>query len=286
MLCSDSNVLTKLGAVKGIICSFGLDSVLFKVDFECNDTQLMASYMKLFTESLKTSQDTSVCFSTALLLGQLHMASENSTNVPGNVPQNYNYLPNVSHLQTVFNTLLKASTSGPYGEISNNLVKSLLLALNSLQKSRLPPVNWTLVLNPLLRIGFDEDVKLVCIKFAVKFADSASSLALLISSWLQASVFDNFTDKNKIQIFSSVTQILPCLTNNKQRYLLEELTIRSVKQAKDASEMVKCVITAWNSVLLMASPIQSTVAYVMVGLKSFLESFGSIQQVLTSYIMC
>lgn len=276
----DSNTLLKLGAVKGTMSTVGVEVPMFKIENTTNliEVQRIKSLLKLLLKTLETSHDNLLCVVTAHLIGQsqLVVCSEGEDN--NNLPQSYNYLKNTSVLFAVYNTLLRAATSGPYSECKNDVVLCLLTTLCNLNQCKLPPVNWTLVLSPILRTGYLDDVRFQCICFAVKFADSSSNLALIVSSWLQPNVFLKMESAAQMRIFRSVTQLLPCLTNTKQRALLEELPIKALNCSNDVEAMLACVLESWLSVLDMQTPLQSTVAYILAAMKSLFESLHQFEQ--------
>ena len=282
----DSFILSKLGCIKGITTACGIDLLVFKLrdpDKFIEIPQLKTA-IKLLQKFVVTMKDNSICYSTAQNLGQLYLISQvRNQGENSNIPQNYNYLKEMSLLRSIFNSLLSAASFGPHSDWNNAIVSSAVSCLCNLTDCRLPPVNWTSVLNPILRIGYNVDVKQKCIKFAIKFIHTSSSLTRSVTSWLQSGVFLKMENVLQKEFFSTATTFVTCLSNSEQKGLLELLPLTYLSNKNDRTtveaDKLKCVLELWLSVLEMQCSIQSSSAYIMAGMTRLMVLMANIPEV-------
>lgn len=279
---SDSPLLAKLGCIKGITSACGIDLLIFKLrdpdKFE--EIPQLKEAVKFIQKLLVSSKDNAISYLAAQSVGQIYLINQvRNLGENSSIPQNYNYLKEKSLLRSIFNELSSAVSFGPHSDWNNIVVYSLISALNSLQDCRLPPVNWTVVLNPVLRIGYNLDVKKKCIQFAIKFVKISSSLTRSITSWIQPNTFLNMEDELQKEFFESAPLYLSSLSNSEQRGLLEILPLtcfnhKNHRQAVGA-EFLKSILGLWSSVLQMQCPVQSSLAYIMSGMDKFIDILSS-----------
>lgn len=294
----DSPVQTKIGCIKGFTTACGIDLLVFKLRDPDKFVELpqIKSVILLLQKMLISSKDINVCYLAAQSLGQLHLISlvrnqgENS-----NIPQNYNYLKEMSVLRSIFNSLVSAVTLGPYSDWNDAIVCTLVASLNNLNDCRLPPVNWTAVLSPLIRMGYNVDVKQTCMLFAIKFIQQSSSLTRSITAWLQLATFINMEEVLQRDFFENAPAYLSCLSNSEQRGLVEILPMAYLSNKNEKGELraehLKHVVTLWISILEMTCIVQSSVAYIMSGLSKLIAlmstiPFDIVNQCLSGFAKC
>lgn len=266
----DTSTLLKLGALKGTFFTFGISDIHYDVEKQVEETAQLKSCLKQIVRIVETSNDHLVSLTAARLLGQLHLSVTMTNTSSGNLPTSYSYLGEASVLSAVFDIFVHVCTMWSRDIWKSDRLKTCFEAITEIRCDKLPPVNWTLVLSPLLRL-FSEDapdsMQLPLFKFAGKFSNSDSNISLWLASWVQTTTFCNLDDRTRVYLFENITTVLPCLSNNKQKMLLEDLTEVAIKTATVKQDMLRCVLIAWVSVTEMPVPIQSTIGYVMEGVK-------------------
>uniref|UniRef100_A0A671N8X0 Uncharacterized protein n=1 Tax=Sinocyclocheilus anshuiensis TaxID=1608454 RepID=A0A671N8X0_9TELE len=120
----------------------------------------------------------------ACLLGHLHLAHMSSSHSRTAVPQDFGYLPEKSVIRASVDFITEAGRKGP--EFTPpRLVKTVLAALGMVGGSfQYPPVNWSAILSPLMRLGFGEEVQHHCLALAASQAQSSQSASLFLGIWL------------------------------------------------------------------------------------------------------
>uniref|UniRef100_A0A8C1KQP6 Focadhesin n=1 Tax=Cyprinus carpio TaxID=7962 RepID=A0A8C1KQP6_CYPCA len=120
----------------------------------------------------------------ACLLGHLHLAHISSSHSRTAVPQDFGYLSEKSVIRASVDFITEAGRKGP--EFTPpHLVKTVLAALVTVGGSfQYPPVNWSAILSPLMRLGFGEEVQHHCLELAASQAQSSQSASLFLGIWL------------------------------------------------------------------------------------------------------
>lgn len=272
----NESTMNKLCALKGVISMYGIETVLF--DGVINDTilsnQLLKSILKLVVKYFGAVSDNLLLNVTSRLLGTLYNFTSNTTGTYSNVPTNYDYLKENMVLPVMYSSLMEASASGVYGKFNESKLLCILNSFIDTTDVTFPPVNWINVLAPLFRVGYSKNLKFLCVKFAVKYVSNSKNLVLLVSSWLQPTVFVKLEKNIQLFLIQEGSLLLSLLPNTKQKCLLTELPNIFLKDIQ-TSDGIKYVFEAWLSALKMKVPIQSAVAYVLGGLKVFFNNVSS-----------
>ncbi|XP_047129066.1 focadhesin isoform X1 [Hydra vulgaris] len=279
----ESNVLKKLGAVKGIFASYGIHSLFLRIINDLDQfKQSINTSLKLLFSLFDKSPDDSICLLVAEQLGYICLLEEKSSSVVS-LPQSYNYLKEISLLRNIFDLLMKPSMSNCINDLSEDEVLTLLKSLVALKGVPLPPVNWVSILGPLTRAGFSDFVKQLCIQFAIFYVGSSNSMALWISSFISSSLFTKLAITTQKMILLATESLLPYLTTNKQRVILEELPIYCLFLSDHKSQFVSCVFQQWLAILKMSTPPQSTISYVSSALKIVLDKLKDVQMQISNH---
>jgi len=284
-----SNAMLKICAIKGIVSSYGIEMTIYGNN-ESKPLQF-GNYMKILTKVITGNSDDIVCNLTSRLLGCCHMSSDNSINGNSNIPSSYDYLKHHLLLSNIFTALSETSLTGPHGIWTNEKTSVLLNALEDLPSTALPPVNWTLVISPLFQVGYSQNVKFSCLKFAIKFATSSVNIALWVSSWLQLTSFLKLSKQHQYLILENTSLLLPCLPNTKQKSLLQEIPNQLLSETTHLELNLEYIFDAWLSVVSMEETLQSTVAYTMAGIDAFVQRlhklpFNKIRSIMGKFSEC
>uniref|UniRef100_A0A8C3GCN1 Focadhesin n=1 Tax=Cyclopterus lumpus TaxID=8103 RepID=A0A8C3GCN1_CYCLU len=169
LLAEGCPTMQRLAAVNGLVALVGSETSLI---------QVRGPLIISFSGAIGL-QSNSVC-----LLGHLHLAHVSTSHSHTAVPQDFTYLSEKSLIRSIVDFLTEAGKKGPEFAPSA-VVKSALTPLASVGASfQYPPVNWSAVLSPLMRLSFGEDVQHQCVLLAASQAQSSQSAALFLGPWL------------------------------------------------------------------------------------------------------
>uniref|UniRef100_A0AAQ5YU84 DUF3730 domain-containing protein n=1 Tax=Amphiprion ocellaris TaxID=80972 RepID=A0AAQ5YU84_AMPOC len=171
LLAEGCPTMQRLAAVNGLVALVGSESYLF---------QVRSSPTRIITFSGTIGlQSNSAC-----LVGHLHLAHMSTSHSHTAVPQDFSYLSEKSFIRSITDFIIEAGQKG--SEFSHPaLVKTALTPLASVGASfQYPPINWSAVLSPLMRLSFGEDVQHQCVVLAVSQAQSSQSASVFLGSWL------------------------------------------------------------------------------------------------------
>lgn len=270
----DKPTLLKMGALKGAFFTFGISDLHYEVEKQLDQTNEMKNCLKQIMKIIEKSNDNLVSLTAARLLGQLHLSVAMTTTSSGNLPTSLSYLGDSSILSGIFDVCLNVCTASSHDTFRLEKLNACFQAIINTNCDKLPPVNWSLVLTPSLRFNGDvtedvSDFKMLVFEFVLKFSNNDLNISLWLSSWIQTTSFCKLGENVRLYLFKNITTILPCLSNNKQKMLLEDLMESSIKTSAAKGNMLGCVLSAWLSVAEMSVPIKSTISYVIEGLKKF-----------------
>uniref|UniRef100_A0A671UN83 Focadhesin n=1 Tax=Sparus aurata TaxID=8175 RepID=A0A671UN83_SPAAU len=184
LLAEGCPTMQRLAAINGLVAIVGSESYLVQVrnPIICRDQFLHTLHMFLFVIAFSGAiglQSNSAC-----LVGHLHLAHMSTSHSHTAVPQDFSYLSEKSVIRSIIDFLTEAGKKGP--EFSHPaVVKTALTPLASVGASfQYPPINWSAVLSPLMRLSFGEDVQHQCVVLAACQAQSSQSASLFLGSWL------------------------------------------------------------------------------------------------------
>uniref|UniRef100_A0A8C3GCC7 Focadhesin n=1 Tax=Cyclopterus lumpus TaxID=8103 RepID=A0A8C3GCC7_CYCLU len=188
LLAEGCPTMQRLAAVNGLVALVGSETSLIQQTSESELSSQKQSRLneviRAITQIISFSgaiglQSNSVC-----LLGHLHLAHVSTSHSHTAVPQDFTYLSEKSLIRSIVDFLTEAGKKGPEFAPSA-VVKSALTPLASVGASfQYPPVNWSAVLSPLMRLSFGEDVQHQCVLLAASQAQSSQSAALFLGPWL------------------------------------------------------------------------------------------------------
>ena len=285
----DTPTLHRLSMVKGVLATCGSLNIHCAGESQlASETPAMKSALKKTVKYLETSNDVLVSLICARLLGELFLSSTSSSRFSSQLPPSYSYIGDKSKLASFYELLIASPPPQPQQEGGVTHAQTILEVFVAAECPKLPPVSWTSPLNKLFQntaASSDSQegrLRLACVTFALAFSDSCVDLLLWVSSLLQSSIFSQMRPDLQTCILKSAALILHALPNNKQKALLEDLPLITIKttgiSSVEKSTMVECVLESWFSVAEMAVPVQSTFSYLVEGVKK-LDSVDDLHEV-------
>uniref|UniRef100_A0A3P9NBR5 Focadhesin n=1 Tax=Poecilia reticulata TaxID=8081 RepID=A0A3P9NBR5_POERE len=180
LLAEGSPTMQRLAAANGLVALVGSESCLIQSNFALKHIVSFSLLQVITFSGAMGLQANSAC-----LIGHLHLAHMSTSHShTAAVPQDFSYLPESSIIRSITDFLTEAGRKGP--EFSPPaLVRSVLTSMASVGAGfQFPPVNWSTVLSPLMRLSFGESVQHQCVVLAASQAQSSQSASLFLGSWL------------------------------------------------------------------------------------------------------
>lgn len=258
--------MDRVAAVYGLTSAFGCNRFIFQFDeldiFDPSLKNKLADFIKTIQQIIQSSEDTILCLNCSRLLGLLHMVHYGNASHQANLPSNYNYLPDASLLRASFNSLVEAGKTGPLGTYSSPAVKSIVSGLIAPSATTLPPVNWALVLSPLMKLGFGQETRRLCLSFAILNASSSVTLPTWLISWMNPSVFQTLEDGCKEEIINNLDSIIRIVPIQHLKMILEELPAQAYNYEEENKKLQECILLSLKRVAEVKNPIQSSLLHV------------------------
>uniref|UniRef100_A0A8C9XLJ1 Focadhesin n=1 Tax=Sander lucioperca TaxID=283035 RepID=A0A8C9XLJ1_SANLU len=176
LLAEGCPTMQRLAAVNGLVALVGSETVL--------SSGCMLACFGSLVQIISFSGAIGLQSNSACLVGHLHLAHMSTSHSHTAVPQDFSYLSEKSLIRSIIDFLTEAGKKGP--EFAHPaMVKTALTPLASVGASfQYPPINWSAVLSPLMRLSFGEDVQHQCVVLAACQAQSSQSAGLFLGSWL------------------------------------------------------------------------------------------------------
>uniref|UniRef100_A0A672R7H1 Focadhesin n=1 Tax=Sinocyclocheilus grahami TaxID=75366 RepID=A0A672R7H1_SINGR len=188
LLAEGCPTMQRLSALNGLIALVGSEMALIQLKSESEESSQqqgrLNEVIRAITQIITFSGTIGLQSNGACLLGHLHLAHMSSSHSRTAVPLDFGYLPEKSVIRASVDFITEAGRKGP--EFTPpRLVKTVLAALGTVGGSfQYPPVNWSAILSPLMRLGFGEEVQHHCLALAASQAQSSQSASLFLGIWL------------------------------------------------------------------------------------------------------
>uniref|UniRef100_A0A3Q1EWT9 Focadhesin n=1 Tax=Acanthochromis polyacanthus TaxID=80966 RepID=A0A3Q1EWT9_9TELE len=188
LLAEGCPTMQRLAAVNGLVALVGSESYLvqLKTELELSSQQQsrLNEVIRAITQIITFSGTIGLQSNSACLVGHLHLAHMSSSHSHTAVPQDFSYLSEKSFIRSITDFIIEAGKKG--SEFSHPaLVKTALTPLASVGASfQYPPINWSAILSPLMRLSFGEDGQHQCVVLAASQAQFSQSASLFLGSWL------------------------------------------------------------------------------------------------------
>ncbi|KAJ3584901.1 hypothetical protein NHX12_013624 [Muraenolepis orangiensis] len=227
LLAEGCPTMQRLAAVNGLVALVGSESYLiqFKVESEQSSLQQgrLNDVIRTITQIVTFSGAIGLQSNSACLVGHLHFAHMSTSHTHTTVPQDFSYLPENSILRAVLDFLIQAGKKGP-DVVHPTLVKTAVASLASVGASfQYPPVNWTTVLSPLMRLNFREEVQHQCMVLAASQAQSSQSAALFLGTWLSPPLVHCLSFPTQAQLYESLGSWMKHVSEDKLQAFVEGL---------------------------------------------------------------
>uniref|UniRef100_A0A8C6P7N1 Focadhesin n=1 Tax=Nothobranchius furzeri TaxID=105023 RepID=A0A8C6P7N1_NOTFU len=188
LLAEGCPTMQRLAAASGLVALVGSENHLIqmKLEMELSSQQQsrLNEVIRAITQIITFSAAIGLQSNCACLIGHLYLAHVSTSHSHTAVPQDFSYLSEKSVIRSIIDFITESGKKGP--EFSRPvLVETALTSLASVGLSfQYPPVNWSAVLSPLMRLSFGGVVQHQCMVLAASQAHSSQSASLFLGSWL------------------------------------------------------------------------------------------------------
>ncbi|GAA6230680.1 focadhesin [Lates japonicus] len=230
LLAEGCPTMQRLAAVNGLVALVGSESYLIqlKSDSELSSQQQsrLNEVIRAITQIITFSGAIGLQSNSACLVGHLHLAHVSTSHSHTAVPQDFSYLSEKSVIRSIIDFISEAGKKGP--EFSHPaLVKTALTPLASVGASfQYPPINWSAVLSPLMRLSFGEDVQHQCVVLAACQAQSSQSASLFLGSWLSPPLVHSISYQTRAHLYETLGSWMKHVAEDKVQVYVENLGLQ------------------------------------------------------------
>ncbi|CAL9694547.1 unnamed protein product [Knipowitschia caucasica] len=208
LLAEGCPTMQRLAAVNGLVALVGSETYLTQLKSESElSTQQQTrlnEVIRAITQIITFSGAIGLQSNSACLVGHLYLAHMSTSHSQTAVPLDFSYLSERSVIRAIVDFITEAGKKGP--EFSHpDLVKTALISLACNGSSfQFPPINWSSVLSPLMRLGFGEEVQHQCVVLAASQAQSSQSSALFLGSWMSPPLVHSLSHQTRGHLYEAL----------------------------------------------------------------------------------
>nr|CAG5897232.1 unnamed protein product [Menidia menidia] len=96
--------------------------------------------------------------------------------------------------------------------------------------SSTPPLNWSAVLSPLMRLSFGEDVQHQCMVLAASQAQSSKNASLFLGSWVSPPLVHSVSPRTRAHLYESLGSWMRHVSEDKLQVCVESLGLQHFQQ--------------------------------------------------------
>ncbi|KAM7365969.1 hypothetical protein PAMP_015444 [Pampus punctatissimus] len=234
LLAEGCPTMQRLAAANGLVALVGSESYIIQLKSELELSSQQQSRLneviRAISQIITFSGAIGLQSNSACLVGHLHLAHMSTSHSNTAVPQDFSYLPEKSVIRSVVDFITEAGRKGP--EFAHPaLVKTALTPLATVGSSfQYPPINWSAVLSPLMRLSFGEDVQHQCVVLAACQAQSSQSASLFLGSWLSPPLVHSLSYQTRAHLYESLGLWMKHVAEDKLQVYMESLGLQQFQE--------------------------------------------------------
>uniref|UniRef100_A0A7N9AT08 Focadhesin n=1 Tax=Mastacembelus armatus TaxID=205130 RepID=A0A7N9AT08_9TELE len=230
LLAEGCPTMQRLAAVNGLVALVGSEEIMIYFSFFCSDNIALYVYCVSLLQIITFSGAIGLQSNSACLVGHLHLAHMSTSHSHAAVPQDFSYLSEKSVIRCIIDFVIEAGKKGP--EFSDPaVVKTALTPLASVGASfQYPPINWSSVLSPVMRLGFGEDVQHQCVVLAACQAQSSQSASLFLGSWLSPPLVHSLSSQTRAYLYETLGLWMKHVADDKLQVYVETLGLQQFQE--------------------------------------------------------
>ncbi|KAK7910251.1 hypothetical protein WMY93_014935 [Mugilogobius chulae] len=225
LLAEGCPTMQRLAAVNGLVALVGSETYLVQLKSESELSSQQQSRLneviRAITQIITFSGAIGLQSNSACLVGHLYLGHMSTSHSHTAVPLDFSYLPEKSVIRAVIDFIAEAGKKGP--EFSHpDLVKTAVAPLASNGSSfQFPPINWSAILSPLMRLGFGEQVQHQCVVLAASQAQSSQSSALFLGSWISPPLVHSLSHQTRAHLYETLGVWMKHVAEDKLQVFVE-----------------------------------------------------------------
>ena len=163
------------------------------------------------------AKEDSVVATAVCCMGQLfaEASTSNTEGGSGESSATYRHLPETSILRALVQ-LLADVTKAPeiLHEVDADVIDVALSALcRGARQRTLPPLNWSQLLAPIVRLQLGAAVESSCLRLALQLARSSTSACKFVTSWTKPVQFESLASASQQFLLASLPLLCKCLSS-------------------------------------------------------------------------
>uniref|UniRef100_A0A3Q2XY33 Focadhesin n=1 Tax=Hippocampus comes TaxID=109280 RepID=A0A3Q2XY33_HIPCM len=171
----------------------------------------------------------------ACLMGHLHLSHTFASHSHAAVPPDFGYLAEKSVIRAVVDLLTEAGKKPEFAPPS--VVQTALRPLASVGTAfQYPPVNWSGILSPLMRLSFEE-VQHQCVALAAAQAQYSQSASLFLGSWLSSPLVYSLSSQTRALLYDNLSSWMKHVPEDKLQFFVETLGPQTFREDLEARHL-------------------------------------------------
>ncbi|XP_062371903.1 focadhesin [Sardina pilchardus] len=258
LLAEGCPTMQRLAALNGLVALVGSENALIQLRSEQEQSSQQQNRLneviRSITQVISFSGVIGLQSNGACLVGHLHLAHMSSSHTRTAVPQDFSYLPEKSVIRAAVDYLTEAGKKGP--EVATpERVKTALYPLAEVGAAfQYPPINWSALLAPLMRLNFGEEVQHHCIELAATQAQSSQSASLFLGVWLAPPLVHSLSVRTCAHLFECVGVWMRHVAEDKLQVFVETLGVQQFTSDLRPQRMTLCRAVLRGLAVAMAMP--------------------------------
>uniref|UniRef100_A0A3B3ZXC9 Uncharacterized protein n=1 Tax=Periophthalmus magnuspinnatus TaxID=409849 RepID=A0A3B3ZXC9_9GOBI len=241
LLAEGCPTMQRLAAVNGLVALVGSETYLIQLKSESGLSSQQQSRLneviRAITQIITFSGAIGLQSNSACLVGHLYLAHM-STSHSHTAPLDFSYLPERSVIRAIIDFITEAGKKPEF--FHPDLVKTALTPLASNGSSfQFPPINWSSVLSPLMRLGFEE-VQHQCLVLAASQAQSSQSSALFLGSWISPPLVHSLSYRTQGHLYETLGVWMKHVAEDKLQVYVESLGLQHFQDALRPQRLSLC----------------------------------------------
>ncbi|XP_051911869.1 focadhesin isoform X2 [Hippocampus zosterae] len=227
LLAEGCPTMQRLAAVNGLVALVGSENYLIQLksqlELSSNQQSRLNEVLRAVSQIVSFSGAIGLQSNCACLMGHLHLSHAVASRSHAAVPADFAYLAEKSVIRAVADLLTEAGKKGP-DFAPPSVVQTALRPLTSVGTAfQYPPVNWSGILSPLMRLGFGEEVQHQCVALAATQAQYSQSASLFLGSWLSSPLVYSLGSRTKAHLYENLSSWMKHVPEDKLRFFVETL---------------------------------------------------------------
>ncbi|KAG7462013.1 hypothetical protein MATL_G00197400 [Megalops atlanticus] len=263
LLSEGAPTMQRLAAVNGLVALVGSESSLIQLKNESEQSSQQQARLneviRAVTQIITFSGVIGLQSNASCLAGHLHLAHLSSVHSRTTVPPDFGYLPERSVIRAVVDLLTEAGKRGP--EFTHpRSVKVALEPLSAVGTSfQYPPINWSAVLSPLMRLNFGEEIQHLCIELVMSQSQSSQNASLFLGMWLSPPLVHSLSLRTRGRLHCSLSLWMKHVSEDKLQTFVEVLGVQQFNQENRPQRLPHCqdILEGLSHAMALPNPSQN-----------------------------